>query len=147
MIRICPKTDEFITIVFCSRVIKSPAEIEVLRYVAKVSCDGHKRLMKTAKPGTFEYQAESEFLHHCYSVGGCRHASYTCIMASGDNASIMHYGHAAAPNDKMIYDGELLLFDMGANYFGYAADITCTFPTNGKFTEGIANVSIILLSQ
>lgn len=112
-------------------------EIEVLKYVAKVSCDAHERLMKTVRPGSFEYQAESEFLHHCYSVGGCRHASYTCISASGDNASIMHYGHAAAPNDKMIYDGELLLFDMGANYFGYAADITCTFPANGKFTEGM----------
>lgn len=64
------------------------------------------------------------------------HASYTCICGSGENSAILHYGHAAAPNEKVIADGEMLLFDMGANYFGYAADITCSFPSNGKFTDG-----------
>lgn len=82
-----------------------------------------------------EYQAESHFLHHSYAVGGCRHVSYTCICGSGENGSILHYGHAAAPNDKTIHNGDMLLFDMGANYFGYCADITCSFPANGKFTE------------
>lgn len=82
-----------------------------------------------------EFQAESEFLHHSYSVGGCRHTSYTCICGVGTNSAILHYGHAAAPNEKVIYDGEMCLFDMGANYCGYAADITCSFPANGKFTE------------
>lgn len=81
-----------------------------------------------------EYQGESQFLHHSYFVGGCRHASYTCICGSGANSSILHYGHAAAPNDRVIRDGDMLLFDMGANYFGYCADITCSFPANGKFT-------------
>lgn len=61
--------------------------------------------------------------------------SYTCICGSGDNSSILHYGHAAAPNDKVINDGDIALFDMGANYFGYCADITCSYPVNGKFTE------------
>lgn len=61
--------------------------------------------------------------------------SYTCICGSGENGSILHYGHAAAPNDKTVHDGDMLLFDMGANYFGYCADITCSFPANGKFTE------------
>jgi len=117
------------------RVIKSPAEIEVLRYVAKISSDAHKQVMKAVKPGLLEYQAEAEFLKHAYYVGGCRHASYTCICGSGDNSAILHYGHAGAPNEKTISDGEMLLFDMGANYFGYAADITCSFPSNGKFTE------------
>lgn len=86
------------------------------------------------RPGMTEYQAESQFLHHSYSVGGCRHASYTCIVCSGENGSILHYGHAGAPNDKRIRAGDMLLFDMGANYFGYAADITCSYPVNGKFT-------------
>lgn len=81
-----------------------------------------------------EYQGESQFLHHSYSVGGCRHASYTCIAGSGENGAILHYGHAAAPNDKQIHDGDMLLFDMGADYFGYSADITCSYPANGKFT-------------
>lgn len=95
--------------------------------------------MKFIRPGKLEYQAESEFLNHCYSIGGCRHASYTCICGSGDNSSILHYGHAGAPNEKAIEDGDMLLFDMGANYFGYAADITCSFPANGKFTDGRDN--------
>ncbi|KAG4069734.1 hypothetical protein HA402_008572 [Bradysia odoriphaga] len=117
------------------RVIKSPAEIEVLRYVAKVSSDAHKKVMKAVKPGLYEYQAEAVFLQHSYFAGGCRHASYTCICGSGENSAILHYGHAGAPNEKIIRDGEMLLFDMGANYFGYAADITCSFPSNGKFTD------------
>ncbi|CAG9583285.1 unnamed protein product [Danaus chrysippus] len=117
------------------RVIKTPEEIEVMRYICKVSSDAHKQVMLYAKPGLMEYQCESVFLDHCYRVGGCRHVSYTCICGSGDNSAILHYGHAAAPNNKMIKDGDICLFDMGGNYAGYAADITCSFPANGKFTE------------
>lgn len=117
------------------RVIKSAEELEVLRYVAKVSSDAHVKVMQFIRPGRMEYEGESEFLHHAYSVGGCRHASYTCICGSGTNSAILHYGHAGAPNDRPIQDGEMCLFDMGANYCGYAADITCSFPANGKFTE------------
>lgn len=65
-----------------------------------------------------EFMGESVFLHHCYYEGGCRNVSYTCICGSGDNSAILHYGHAAAPNDKPINDGDMCLFDMGANYFG-----------------------------
>ncbi|TMW49509.1 hypothetical protein DOY81_005399 [Sarcophaga bullata] len=117
------------------RVIKSPEEIEVLRYVAKVSSDAHIKVMKFMRPGRSEYEGESVFLHHSYSVGGCRHTSYTCICGSGVNSAVLHYGHAAAPNDRAVQDGDMCLFDMGANYCGYAADITCSFPANGKFTE------------
>ncbi|XP_017791443.1 PREDICTED: xaa-Pro dipeptidase [Habropoda laboriosa] len=117
------------------RAIKSPQEIEVLEYVIKVSSDAHKALMRMVKPGFAEFQAEAAFMHYVYSIGGCRHVSYTCICGSGHNASILHYGHAGAPNNKVINDGDMCLFDMGANYCGYAADITCSFPANGKFTE------------
>ncbi|XP_031829192.1 xaa-Pro dipeptidase isoform X2 [Nomia melanderi] len=117
------------------RVIKSPLEIEVLKYVVKISSDAHKCVMRTVKPGLAEFQAEAAFMHYVYSVGGCRHVSYTCICGSGHNASILHYGHAGAPNNRVIKDGDMCLFDMGGNYCGYAADITCSFPANGKFTE------------
>nr|XP_049700229.1 xaa-Pro dipeptidase isoform X1 [Helicoverpa armigera] len=117
------------------RVVKTPVEIEVLRYVCKISSDAHKQVMLYAKPGRKEYQCESVFLDHCYRVGGCRHVSYTCICGSGDTGATLHYGHAGAPNTKMIEDGDMCLFDMGGNYAGYAADITCSFPANGKFTE------------
>lgn len=120
-----------------SRVFKTPEEIDVLRYVAKVSSDAHKRVMRMPfmKEKHYEYQAESVFLAHTYFVGGCRHPSYTCICGVSTNSSILHYGHASAPNDCEIKDGEMCLFDMGANYFGYCADITCSFPANGKFTD------------
>ncbi|XP_014469832.1 PREDICTED: xaa-Pro dipeptidase [Dinoponera quadriceps] len=117
------------------RVIKSPEEIKVLRYVCKISSDAHKVVMRTMRPGMMEYQGESTFSHYVYHTGGCRHVSYTCICGSGHNSSILHYGHAGSPNDKVIEDGDICLFDMGGNYCGYAADITCTFPISGKFTE------------
>ncbi|XP_070503965.1 xaa-Pro dipeptidase [Chironomus tepperi] len=119
------------------RVIKSAEEIEVLRYVAKVSSDAHKKVMKMpfTKEKHYEYQAEAVFLAHTYYVGGCRHCSYTCICGVGNNSAILHYGHAAAPNNREIKDGDMCLFDMGANYFGYCADITCSYPANGKFTD------------
>ncbi|MBN3284717.1 PEPD dipeptidase, partial [Polyodon spathula] len=63
-----------------------------------------------------------------------RHTSYTCICGSGNNSSVLHYGHAAAPNDKTIEDGDMCLFDMGGEYYCYSSDITCSFPANGKFT-------------
>ncbi|KAL0113543.1 hypothetical protein PUN28_012601 [Cardiocondyla obscurior] len=117
------------------RVIKSPQEIEVLRYVCDVSSEAHKTVMRRMRPGTPEYNAEAWFQHFVYAKGGCRHVSYTCICGSGHNSSILHYGHAGAPNNKVIQDGDMCLFDMGGNYCGYAADITCSFPANGKFTD------------
>ncbi|KFB43452.1 hypothetical protein ZHAS_00011270 [Anopheles sinensis] len=122
-------------VVTLHRVVKSPAEIEVLRYVARVSSEAHKAVMKAIRPGMYEYQAEAEFLRYSYAVGGCRHVSYTCICGVGTNSAILHYGHAGSPNDCAIRDGDMCLFDMGANYGGYAADITCSFPANGKFTD------------
>ncbi|XP_029043596.2 xaa-Pro dipeptidase isoform X1 [Osmia bicornis bicornis] len=116
------------------RVIKSAEEIKVLEYVIKISSDAHKSVMQMVKPGLAEFQMESAFQHYVYYNGGCRHVSYTCICGSGHNASILHYGHAGAPNNKVINDGDMCLFDMGGNYCGYAADITCSFPANGKFT-------------
>ncbi|ESO13045.1 hypothetical protein HELRODRAFT_153989 [Helobdella robusta] len=117
------------------RVFKTDLELDVLRYVNKISSEAHKEVMLTMKPDMFEYQGESAFLNYCYKEGGIRHVGYTCICACGHNGSVLHYGHAGAPNDKQIKDGDLCLFDMGGEYYGYVADITCTFPVNGKFTD------------
>ncbi|XP_061820566.1 xaa-Pro dipeptidase [Nerophis lumbriciformis] len=116
------------------RLLKSDMELEVLRYTNKVSSEAHKMIMKNVKPGQKEYEMESLFQHYCYTKGGMRHTSYTCICGTGHNASVLHYGHAGAPNDKTIMDGDMCLFDMGGEYYCYSSDITCSFPANGKFT-------------
>ena len=61
--------------------------------------------------------------------------AYTCIAASGHHGATLHYGHAGEPNAKLIEDGDMCLFDMGAEYHCYCSDITCSFPANGKFTD------------
>ncbi|XP_046843454.1 xaa-Pro dipeptidase-like [Xenia sp. Carnegie-2017] len=129
----------FPEIVEC-RVFKTKQEIEVVRYANRISSEAHKMLMKEIKPGMMEFQLESMFLNYCYLNGGCRHSAYTCISASGPNSSILHYGHAGAPNNRVLVDGDMCLFDMGGEYYCYAADITCSFPVNGKFTEKQKNI-------
>lgn len=116
------------------RLLKTDMELEVLRYTNRISSEAHKEVMKRVKPGVKEYEMESLFQHYCYARGGMRHTSYTCICGSGNNSSILHYGHAGAPNDKTIQDGDMCLFDMGGEYYCYSSDITCSFPVNGKFT-------------
>ena len=59
------------------------------------------------------------FLHHIYFYGGCRGVCYTPIAGAGHSASVLHYGHAGAPNDQTIKDGDMVLYDMGAEYFRF----------------------------
>ncbi|PNW81055.1 hypothetical protein CHLRE_07g342920v5 [Chlamydomonas reinhardtii] len=116
------------------RVFKTPEEVEVIRYANAVGSAAHAAMMRSCRPGLMEYQLEATFLHHCYSQGGCRSAMYTPIAASGPNAAILHYGHAGAPNDRQMCDGDLALLDCGCEYYVYGSDITTTWPVNGKFT-------------
>ncbi|KAF0685840.1 Aste57867_22315 [Aphanomyces stellatus] len=117
------------------RVIKTEKELALLRWVNRLSSAAHIQVMKTIVPGMMEFHAEATFSHACYSQGGARFHAFTCICGSGHNASALHYGHAGAPNDKVLRDGDIFLNDMGAAYHGYASDITCTFPVNGVFTD------------
>uniref|UniRef100_A0AAA9U062 Xaa-Pro dipeptidase n=1 Tax=Bos taurus TaxID=9913 RepID=A0AAA9U062_BOVIN len=89
------------------RVFKTDMELEVLRYTNKISSEAHREVMKAVKVGMKEYEMESLFEHYCYSRGGMRHSSYTCICGSGENSAVLHYGHAGAPNDKTIQDGDM----------------------------------------
>jgi len=91
--------------------------------------------MRTIKPGMREYQAEAAFLHHVYFYGGARHVCYTCIAGGGASGATLHYGHAGAPNDHTIKDGDMVLFDFGAEYYCFCSDVTCSWPINGKFTD------------
>lgn len=117
------------------RVIKSEAELEVLRYATKKSSEAHMEVMKKIRPGWMEYQAEALFQFECYDKGGMRECAYTCISATGKNAAILHYGHAGEPNTRHTKDGDMCMFDMGGEYCCYAADISCSYPLNGKFSD------------
>ncbi|GAX86082.1 hypothetical protein CEUSTIGMA_g13495.t1 [Chlamydomonas eustigma] len=130
-----------------SRVRKTPEEIAIIRYANQVGSKAHVELMHTCKPartdvelmctckpGDMEYHLESRFLSYCYSTGGSRSPMYGPISASGPNGAILHYGHAGAPNDRQMQEGDMVLVDMGCEYYHYGSDITTTFPVNGKFT-------------
>ncbi|KAM7519587.1 hypothetical protein LguiB_018549 [Lonicera macranthoides] len=117
------------------RVLKSDLELAVIQFANDISSEAHVEVMRKTRAGMKEYQLESTFLHHTYMYGGCRHCSYTCICATGDNSAVLHYGHAAAPNDRTLQDGDMALLDMGAEFHFYGSDITCSFPVNGKFTN------------
>ncbi|GAY50449.1 hypothetical protein CUMW_126740 [Citrus unshiu] len=128
------------------RVFKSDHELALIQFANDISSEAHVEVMKKTRVGMKEYQMESMFLHHTYMYGGCRHCSYTCICATGENriangiyvlwfSAVLHYGHAAAPNDRTFEDGDMALLDMGAEYQFYGSDITCSFPVNGKFTS------------
>jgi Xaa-Pro aminopeptidase len=112
------------------RVIKSEPEAELLAEAAEISASGHIRAMQKCHAGMWEYQLESE-IRHQFSLQGTREVAYNSIVAGGNNACILHY----TENNQQLKDGDLVLIDAGAEYQGYAGDITRTFPVNGIFTK------------
>lgn len=112
------------------RLFKSADEIQLMRKAVEVSMQAHKRAMSVCKPGMFEYQIEAEMSHECMSHG-LRHAAYPAIVAGGRNACVLHY----TENADVLHEGDLLLIDAGAEFGNYAADITRTFPVNGRYSE------------
>jgi len=125
------------------RLIKSPAEQTVMRQSCKISGEGHMQAMQFAKPGVTEYQLEAQ-IHHHFAMNGARNPAYGTIVGGGDNATILHY----TENSAVLNDGDLVLIDSGAEFLGYAGDITRTFPINGQFSEPQAQLySIVLAAQ
>ena len=112
------------------RLIKSEAEIALLSEAAEISAAGHIRAMQECRPGMWEYQLQSE-VEYEFAQQGTRDIAYNSIVAGGENACILHYTN----NNRQLRDGQLVLIDAGAEYQGYAGDITRTFPVNGHFSE------------
>eukprot|EP01138_Halocafeteria_seosinensis_P001084 gb/GECG01001109.1/.p1 GENE.gb/GECG01001109.1/~~gb/GECG01001109.1/.p1 ORF type:complete len:372 (+),score=34.66 gb/GECG01001109.1/:1-1116(+) len=117
------------------RSIKTKKEVELIRNLNEVSSEAHLAVMAAASPGMRESEMEALFQHWTYAYGLCRYWAYIPICASGPNAAVLHYGHAGAPNSRIMEDGDLTVNDMGAERHCFASDITCSFPINGKFTE------------
>lgn len=111
------------------RLFKAPAEIDNMTRAAEISAEAHAHAMRICKPGMTEYQLEAEFLHR-FARAGARSPAYPSIVGGGANACILHY----TENSEALRDGDLVLIDAGAEYDGYAADITRTFPVNGRFS-------------
>ena len=111
------------------RLIKEPLELEWMRHAAKVSAEAHVRAMRACRPGRFEWQIAAEI--HAEFEARDMQPGYGSIVGGGDNACILHY----VENRSRLRDGDLLLIDAGAEYRGYTADITRTFPVNGRFSE------------
>lgn len=111
------------------RLVKRSEEIRVMKRAAKVSASAHRRAMQACAPGKFEYEIAAE-LEYEFRRSGCQGPAYPSIVAGGDNACVLHY----IDNKDELNDGDLLLIDAGAELDCYAADITRTFPVNGKYT-------------
>ena len=111
------------------RLIKDAHEIALMRQAAAITSAGHARAMQACRPGLAEYELEAELAHEFRKRGATGHA-YSPIVAGGGSACVLHY----VENDKRLADQTLVLIDAGCELEGYAADITRTFPVNGKFS-------------
>ena len=111
------------------RSAKDKCEVEEIKKAIDVTAKGIDLMMKVARPGMKEYQMEAYF-DFVLKNEGQHDFAFTTIAASGGNATTLHY----SSNDSVMQDGDLVLLDLGAKAGGYSADISRTFPVNGKFT-------------
>jgi Xaa-Pro aminopeptidase len=122
---------EFVSLEFLlheMRLFKSADEQRAMRKASQVSAAAHVRAMRHCRPGRTEYEIEAALLYEFKSH--YMEPAYPSIVGGGANACILHYRR----NSDVLKDGDLLLIDAGAEYDGYAADISRTFPVNGRFT-------------
>src|SRR5437870_5898084 len=128
------------TIVHEMRVLKSPEEIELMQKAADIAAEAHVEAMKAVRPGMKEYEVEA-LIEQIFRRQGAAGPSYTSIVGAGANATVLHY----ISNQGTLNDGDLLLVDAGAEYQGYASDITRTFPVNGKFSAAQREIYDLVL--
>lgn len=124
------------------RLIKSPAELAAMREAGRISAQAHCRAMQTCAPGVMEYQLAAEIEHEFHYHGG--DVAYGSIVGGGANACILHY----TENNAALRDGDLVLIDAGGEFAGYGADITRSFPVNGRFSSAQqALYEVVLAAQ
>lgn len=112
------------------RLVKNEEEIENIQKAIDITIEGIESIMKNIKPGMKEYELEAYYEFAC-RCKGIKDYAFKTIAATGKNATILHY----VDNNCEVEDGELILFDLGAQYNYYNGDITRTFPVNGVFSE------------
>lgn len=112
------------------REVKDTSELRLLRKAIEISMEGHRTTMRGARPGMKEYELEA-LMEYGFKRGGAEDVGYPSIVGSNYNACILHY----TANRRATTMNDLVLADCGAEYHGYTADITRTFPLSGKFTD------------
>ena len=122
------------------RVLKNSEEIDIMQRAADIAAEAHVEAMQAVRPGMMEYEVEA-MIEAYFRKHGAAGSSYTSIIGGGGNATVLHY----IDNKDQLRDGDLLLVDAGAEYKGYASDITRTFPINGKFTEAQREIYDLVL--
>jgi Xaa-Pro aminopeptidase len=122
------------------RLHKTDEEVQYMQTAATISAEAHILAMKKTKPGMNEFQVES-LVESYMRDRGATGIAYNSIVGGGENATILHY----IENNRPLKDGDLILIDAGAEYKGYAADITRTFPINGRFTQAQRDVYDVVL--
>jgi len=122
------------------RLRKSPEELERMRRAAQITAEAHELAMRVVRPEMPEYQLEALINYH-FRKSGCTSHAYLSIVGSGINGTILHY----VENEAIMQDGDLVLIDAGGEFDYYAADITRTFPANGRFSKEQRQVYQIVL--
>jgi Xaa-Pro aminopeptidase len=117
------------------RVIKSPAEIEVLRKAGRIAVEAHKAMIKATRPGMYEYELAALY-EYMVKKEGAQDLAYHAIICSGENHPYLHY----YKHDRLLEDGDFLVIDVGPDLGYYDIDITVSYPVNGRFTPRQAEV-------
>ncbi len=112
------------------RGVKEPEEIALMQTACNITEKGFRRLLSFIRPGVWEYEIEAELLHE-FVRNRSKGFAYTPIIASGNNANVLHY----IENNQQCKDGDLILMDVAAEYANYSSDLTRTIPVNGRFSE------------
>ena len=122
------------------RAVKSPGEQACIREAGRITALGFDAVLGNMKPGMNEF-AVQEMLEHAYRSNGSRGPAYNTIAGGGFNGTVLHYG----ANDQELNDGDLVVIDSGADFRGYAADVTRTYPVSGRFTRRQREIYSIVL--
>ena len=122
------------------RLIKSEAELDILRKAAQITCEAHSEAMAMTRPGVYEYELEAVINGRFRRKGG-NGPGYTTIVGGGDNATILHY----IENESELQPGTLVCVDAGCEYDCYTADVTRTWPVSGKFSEAQKELYTVVL--
>lgn len=112
------------------RSVKKEVEIDLMQHACNITEKGFRRILNFVKPGVWEYEIEAEFIHE-FLINRSKGFAYTPIIASGNNANVLHY----IENNQQCKAGDLILLDVGAEYANYSSDMTRTIPVSGRFTK------------